>query len=232
MLPKRSDTKQSSIVRQDIRVDLAKLDTLINLVGELIIAETMVVKSPVLVDIEDENLERAIHHLNRISSDLQDIAMSVRMVPLATTFRKMTRLVYDLSNKGGKKVDLTLLGEETEVDKTVIESIGDPLVHIVRNAIDHGLETEEERALTTKSPVGSVSIEAVHEGGEVLIIIKDDGRGLNKDKIIMKAIDRNLISGDGSDLKDDDIFKLIFEPGFSTADQITDISGRGVGMDV
>lgn len=228
----KNETRQSSITRQDIRVDLAKLDTLINLVGELVIAETMVVKSPALSDIEDESLERAIHHLNRVSNDLQDIAMSVRMVPLATTFRKMTRLVYDLSNKGGKKVDLKLIGEETEVDKTVIESIGDPLVHIVRNAIDHGLETAEERELTSKPPVGSVSIEAVHEGGEVLIIIKDDGRGLNKEKILKKAIEKNLIQGDGSDLKEEDIFKLIFEPGFSTADKITDISGRGVGMDV
>jgi len=230
--PKSQESKPSTIARQDIRVDLAKLDTLINLVGELVIAETMVVRNPAIADLEDENLERAVHHLNRISSELQDIAMSVRMVPLATTFRKMTRLVYDLSNKGGKKVDLKLIGEETEVDKTVIESIGDPLVHIVRNAIDHGLETTEERALTTKDPVGTVSIEAVHEGGEVLIIIKDDGRGLNKDKILKKAMDRGLIQSDGSDMKDDEIFKLIFEPGFSTADKITDISGRGVGMDV
>jgi len=154
------------------------------------------------------------------------------MVPLATTFRKMTRLVYDLSNKGGKKVELSLHGEDTEVDKTVIESIGDPLVHIVRNAIDHGLETAEERALTTKPAIGSVSINAVHEGGEVLIIIKDDGRGLNKEKILSKALDRGLIQPDGPELKEEDIFKLIFEPGFSTADKITDISGRGVGMDV
>ena len=229
---KASDSKPTTIARQDIRVDLAKLDTLINLVGELVIAETMVVRNPVLDGIEDEGLERSIHHLNRISSELQDIAMSVRMVPLATTFRKMTRLVYDLSNKGNKKVDLKLIGEETEVDKTVIESIGDPLVHIVRNAIDHGLETSEERALTTKSETGNVSIEAVHEGGEVLIIIKDDGRGLNKDKILKKAIEKNITPENGPELRDDEIFKMIFEPGFSTADKITDISGRGVGMDV
>ena len=230
---KPAKAKSVKAIRQDIRVDLAKLDTLINLVGELVIAEAMVVRNPAIFDLEDENLERAIHHLNRISSDLQDIAMSVRMVPLATTFRKMTRLVYDLSNKAGKKVDLELIGEETEVDKTVIESIGDPLVHIIRNAVDHGLESPEDRVQNNKPETGHVTIQASHEGGEVLIIIKDDGRGLRRDKILNKALERGLISEDGiDDMVDEEVFSLIFEPGFSTADQITDISGRGVGMDV
>jgi two-component system chemotaxis sensor kinase CheA len=226
--------KAASIMqgRQDIRVDLSKLDSLINLVGELVIAETMVVRHPSMQDLEDESLERAIHQLERVSSDLQDVAMSVRMIPLATTFKKMTRLVYDLSRKSGKKIDLKLVGEDTEVDKTVIEHIGDPLVHIVRNAIDHGLESPEARREAGKPETGTVTIEARHEGGEVWIIISDDGRGLSREKILDKARSRGLVHGNGNDLRDEEVFKLVFEPGFSTAEKVTDISGRGVGMDV
>jgi two-component system chemotaxis sensor kinase CheA len=225
--------KAVAAARQGIRVDITKLDKLINLVGELVIAEAMVVRNPTVVEMEDENLERAIHHLNRVSADLQDVAMSVRMVPLEGTFRKMTRLVYDVSRKAGKKVDLKLEGEETEVDKTVIEQIGDPLVHIVRNAIDHGLETPDERKKAGKPEAGSVRIEARHEGGEVWIVIQDDGRGLNREKILAKAIKNGILTEDAiPEMRDEAIYKLIFEPGFSTAEKVTDISGRGVGMDV
>ncbi|MDD4735779.1 MAG: chemotaxis protein CheA, partial [Kiritimatiellae bacterium] len=223
----------TAAVRQGIRVDIDKLDSLINLVGELVIAEAMVVRNPAVMDMEDEMLERAIHHLNRVSADLQDVAMSVRMVPLSATFRKMTRLVYDVSKKAGKKVELQLDGEDTEVDKTVIEQIGDPLVHIVRNAIDHGLENPEERQAAGKPENGIVHIEARHEGGEVWIIIKDDGKGLNRERILKKAVTNGLVQEDqASDMKDEEVFKLVFEPGFSTAEKVTDISGRGVGMDV
>lgn len=224
--------KKAIVTRQDIRVDLQKLDDLINLVGELVIAEAMVTRNPDLQGLELENFERASHHLHRITSDLQDVSMAVRMVPLSATFRKMIRLVHDLSRKAGKQVALELVGEETEVDKTVIEQIGDPLVHIVRNSIDHGLEPPAERIKLGKPETGKITIEARHEGGEVWILITDDGRGLNREKILKRGIERGLIKGDGSDLRDDDIYKLIFEPGFSTADKITDISGRGVGMDV
>jgi two-component system chemotaxis sensor kinase CheA len=215
-----------------IRVDVDKLDTLINLVGELIIAEAMVLRNPTLLAIEDETLDRGIHQLRRVSSDLQDIAMAVRMIPLAATFRRMIRLVHDTARKSGKRAALELIGEDTEVDKNVIEQIGDPLVHIIRNSVDHGIEPAEEREALGKPAEGRITIEGRHEGGEVWIMIRDDGRGLNRAKIIAKAIERNLIKGKPEELGDEDIFGLIFQAGFSTADTITDVSGRGVGMDV
>jgi two-component system chemotaxis sensor kinase CheA len=154
------------------------------------------------------------------------------MIPLAGTFRKMVRLVRDLSKKSGKRVQFETRGEDTELDKTVVEQISDPLVHLVRNAIDHGIEPPEERIAAGKTPIGKLTIEAKYEGNEVWINIIDDGRGLNRDKIIKKGIERNLINDDVSDWPDSKIFKLIFEPGFSTAEKVTSVSGRGVGMDV
>lgn len=221
-----------AVARQDIRVDLSKLDALINLVGELVISETMVSRHPALEGMEDESLDRAIHQLRRVSSELQDVAMSVRMVPLTSTFRRVLRIVHDLSAKLSKPIELLLIGEETEVDKTVIEQISDPLLHIVRNSLDHGIELSADRLAAGKSEKGTIRIEARHEGGEVLICIHDDGKGLNKERILKKAIERGLIEGDGSDLQDREIYALVFEPGFSTAEVVTDVSGRGVGMDV
>jgi len=221
-----------AIARQDIRVDLRKLDALMNLVGELVIAEAMMTRHPAVAGLEDEGVERAVHQLRRVSQDLQDVAMSVRMVPLEATFQRMIRLVHDLSNKSGKKVHLQLLGEHTEVDKTIIEQVADPLVHIVRNAVDHGIEPPEKRVADGKAETGTLIIEGRHEGGEVWIIVKDDGQGLNPEKILAKAMDRGLVQGSGTELTEEQVCKLIFEPGFSTADKVTDISGRGVGMDV
>ncbi|OVE77376.1 hypothetical protein BVX99_02590 [bacterium F16] len=218
--------------QRDIRVSLDKLDILINLVGELVTAETMVTRNPDLEGLELENFERASHQLNRIVTDLQDVALSVRMVPVSATFRKMIRLVHDVSQKAGKHVELVLHGEDTEMDKTLIEKVADPLVHIIRNSVDHGLEGPEERKAVGKDEKGVVLLSAKHETGEVWIEISDDGRGLNRDKILAKAIERGLVSGNGSELSDADIYQLVFAPGFSTADTITDISGRGVGMDV
>ncbi len=209
-----------------------KLDILINLVGELVIAESMVTRCPAVAHVEDEYYNRAKHQLRRICDDLQDVAMSVRMIPLSATFRKMIRLVHDLGTKTGKKIKLNLVGEETEVDKTVIEQIADPLVHIVRNSCDHGIETPEARMAAGKPEMGEVILEGKHEGGEVWITIKDDGNGLNRDKILSKALDKGLVGNEAKDWPDDRIFKLVFEPGFSTADKVTDVSGRGVGMDV
>lgn len=220
------------VQRQDLRVDIRKLDTLVNLVGELVIAEAMLTRHPAIANHEDEGVERAVHHLRRISRDLQDVAMSVRMIPLATTFQKMIRLVHDLCSKSGKKVNLQLLGEDTEVDKTVIEHIADPLVHIVRNALDHGVELPEERLRKGKQETGNLIIEGKHEGGEIWITITDDGRGINREKILKKAIEKGLIDGDGEGLSDNQLFKLIFEPGFTTAEKVSDVSGRGVGLDV
>jgi len=219
--------------RSDVRVDLKKLDALINLVGELVVAEAMVTGWVKSKGIEDESLDRAVHHLKRTTLNLQDVAMSVRMVPVNQTFKKMVRLVHDTSTRLNKKVRLNLIGEETEVDKTVIEQIADPLVHCVRNSIDHGLETPEQRLAAGKDEQGTITLEAKHEGGEVWIIIQDDGKGLNKDKILARARERGLFAADKENsLTDTEIFNFIFEPGFSTAEQVTDVSGRGVGMDV
>jgi two-component system chemotaxis sensor kinase CheA len=224
--------KARSIARQDIRVNLGKLDQLINLVGELVIAETMVTRNPDLEGYEFENFERSASQLSKIVRDLQDMTLSVRMIPIAGVFRKMIRLVHDLSAKAQKKISLKLLGEDTEIDKTVSELIADPLVHLVRNSIDHGIEPPLERTAAGKDETGEIILEAKHEGGEIWITIKDDGRGLNRDKILAKAIERGLVKDDSGQLTDEEVFDFIFHPGFSTADQVTDVSGRGVGMDV
>lgn len=221
-------------LRQSIRVDIEKLEVLLDLVGELVIAEAMVIQNPDLKTIKTsmENFERATLHLNKITRDLQDIATSIRMIPLAGTFRRMIRLVRDLSQKTAKKVELKIIGEETEVDKTVIEQITDPLVHIIRNSIDHGIATPDERKKYGKSETGALTLEAKHVGGEVWISIRDDGQGLNRAVILRKAIEKGLIDGDGSDMSDEEIWQLVFLPDFSTAKEVTDVSGRGVGMDV
>lgn len=224
--------KARSIARQDIRVNLAKLDQLINLVGELVIAETMVTRNPDLVGYEFENFERSASQLSKIVRDLQDMTLSVRMIPIAGVFRKMIRLVHDLSAKAKKKINLKLIGEDTEIDKTVSELIADPLVHLVRNSIDHGIEPPSERTAAGKDETGEIILEAKHEGGEIWITIKDDGRGLDRKKILAKAIERGLVKDDGAGLTNEEVFDFIFHPGFSTADKVTDVSGRGVGMDV
>ncbi len=218
--------------RQDIRVELGKLDNLINLIGELVIAENMLIHNPDLKGLELENFNKAGQHMSKLVRELQEMAMTIRMIPVSGLFRRMIRLVHDISVKAGKKVDLQLIGEETEIDKTVIETITDPLVHLLRNSLDHGLETPAQRTAVGKIDKGTIKLSARHEEGEVWVTIEDDGRGLNREKILEKAIIKGLIEGDGSDLSEKQINNLIFAPGFSTAAQITDISGRGVGMDV
>ena len=215
-----------------IRVDTAKIDKLINLVGELVITQSMLSdlgsrfemrQLPVL-------LER-MAELERNTREIQERVMSIRMLPIGTAFARFPRLVRDLSTKAGKKIQLILSGEETELDKTVIESIGDPLTHLVRNSADHGLEPPEERLDNNKPEVGTIKLNAFHEGGNICITVEDDGRGLNRDKILAKAIKQGLLS-ENDKPTDDQIWPLIFKPGFSTAEKITDVSGRGVGMDV
>ncbi|BCA79101.1 chemotaxis protein CheA [Desulfuromonas sp. AOP6] len=224
--------KKGAVKRQDIRVDLEKLDNLINLIGEMVIAENMLIHNPDLQGLELENFNKAAQQMSKLVRELQEMAMVIRMIPVSGLFRRMIRLVHDLSVKSGKKVELKLFGEETEVDKTVIETITDPLVHLLRNSLDHGLEPPEERRAAGKVEKGTVKLSARHEEGEVWITIEDDGRGLNREKILAKAIKNGLIEGDGSDLSDKVVYNMIFQPGFSTAEKITDISGRGVGMDV
>jgi len=218
--------------RQDIRVDLGKLDQLINLIGELVIAENMLIHNPDLVGMELENFNKAGQHMSKLVRELQEMAMTIRMIPVSGLFRRMIRLVHDISAKAGKKVELELIGEETEIDKTVIETITDPLVHLLRNSLDHGLEPPDERIAADKGEKGTIRLQARHEEGEVWVTVEDDGRGLNREKILEKAISKGLVEGDGSDLSDKYVYNMIFMPGFSTAAQVTDISGRGVGMDV
>ncbi len=223
---------ERSIKNQVIRVDLEKLDKLLDLVGELVISEAMVANNQDLKGLQLDGFEKAVLHLDKITRDIQEVAMSMRMIPLSSTFRKMVRLVRDLSQKTNRKVNLEILGEETEVDKTIIEQISDPLVHLIRNAVDHGIESPEERIAAGKPESGRLTLEAKHSAGEVWITIEDDGKGLDREKILQQGIKRGFVSAEEPDLKDEDVWRLIFEPGFSTAKEVSNISGRGVGMDV
>ncbi len=215
-----------------ISVSVTKLDKLMDLVGEMVIAEAMVIQNPDLYGLQLDNFQKASQHLNKITSEIQDMVMSVRMVSLSTTFQKMHRIVRDMCKSLGKEVELEILGEETEVDKGIIEHISDPLMHLVRNALDHGIETPEERIVKGKDKKGIITLEAKNEGSDVIISIKDDGKGLNKDKIRKKAAEAGLLPEGKDQFTDKEIFNLIFLPGFSTKDNISEYSGRGVGMDV
>ncbi len=213
-----------------VKVDTRKLDNLVDMVGELVIVQSIIQEDPHL-HATDERLTRNLAQLRRITSDLQRNAMSMRMVPIRQTFQKMARLVRDLSKKSGKQVDLVLSGEDTELDRKVVEDINDPLMHMVRNSMDHGLEDPAARAGRGKKPVGRLSLSAYHQGGNIVIAISDDGQGLNVEKIVAKAVSQGLVEP-GASLPPSEIYQLIFKPGFSTADKVTEISGRGVGMDV
>jgi len=215
-----------------ISVSVAKLDQLMDLVGEMVIAEAMVTQNPDLKGLELNNFDKAARQLRKITSELQDIVMSVRMVPLAGTFQKMNRTVRDMCKKLNKEVRLQLLGQETEVDKNIIEHISDPLMHLIRNSIDHGIEMPSEREAKGKFRIGTITLEAKNAGGDVLIIIRDDGQGFNKDRILAKAREKGLIQETEDQIKDKEIYNLIFLPGFSTNETVTEFSGRGVGMDV
>jgi two-component system chemotaxis sensor kinase CheA len=215
-----------------IRVDTDKIDKLINLVGELVITQSMLSDLGVRFEMSQMPvlLER-MAQLEHNTREIQERVMGIRMLPIGTAFSRFPRLVRDLSAKAGKKIQLVLSGEETELDKTVIESIGDPLTHLVRNSADHGLEAPEERLDNNKPELGTIRLNAFHAGGSICVTVEDDGRGLNRDKILAKAIKQGLIAKHEK-LSDDQIWPLIFKPGFSTAEKVTDVSGRGVGMDV
>jgi two-component system chemotaxis sensor kinase CheA len=214
-----------------VKVDTLKLDCLIDLVGELVVAQSLVVQNRDLNSLHSEQLTRDLTRLGRISKDLQRTAMSLRMVPIRGTFQKMNRLVRDIAAKIGKQVQLLTEGEETELDRNIVEAISDPLIHMIRNSLDHGLERPEVRKQNGKSAEGTVTLKAFHQGGNIVIQIQDDGAGLNRERIMAKAVEKGLMTP-GEQLSDDDVFKFILAPGFSTAEKITDISGRGVGMDV
>jgi len=225
-------TERKNGHQQFIRVDLEKLDLLLDLIGELVISEAMVANSPDLKGLQLDRFEKAVLHLDKITRDIQEVAMSMRMIPLSGTFNKMVRLVRDLTHKLNKKINLEIIGEETEVDKTIIEQISDPLVHLIRNAVDHGIESPEERRALGKPEQGRITIEAKHSAGEVWITVEDDGRGLDREKILQKGFEKGLCSKEDSEMTDEEVWRLIFEPGFSTSDKVSSISGRGVGMDV
>jgi two-component system chemotaxis sensor kinase CheA len=228
------ETQKSSTAaaQKMISVNVDKLDNLMNLVGELMITESMVTQCPEVAVIQSENFHKASIGLHKITVELQDMVMSIRMVPLSTTFVKMNRIVRDMCKKLHREVELDLYGEETEVDKNIIEHISDPLMHIIRNAIDHGIESEEERLAKGKEKVGHIVLEAKNVGSDVLIVIKDDGRGLDKTRILEKARQNDLLTKPVEEMSDREIFKLVLLPGFSTKENITEFSGRGVGMDV
>ncbi len=220
--------RSTKVQSRTVKVDTGKLDNLFDLVGELVIANTLICGEMKSIN---NNTSKNLSQLTKITKDIQDQVMSMRMVTLKQTFQKMSRLVRDVAQRSGKKVKFTVSGEDTELDKNVIEEIADPLVHILRNSVDHGIESEEDRVNNGKAKEGSVKISAFHRGGSIVIEIQDDGKGLQKDRILKKAIDKGLINNQSA-MTDNQIYNLIFAPGLSTADKVTNISGRGVGMDV
>ncbi|MGC9385892.1 MAG: chemotaxis protein CheA [Hydrogenovibrio sp.] len=221
-----------------IRVDLSKIDQLVNLVGELVITQSMLSQFGEQAEQNEggssdwvDKLREGLTHLERHTRDLQESVMNIRMLPVSFAFNRMPRIVHDVSQKLGKKIDLVMEGEGTELDKTMLEALTDPLVHIVRNSIDHGVEAPDVRLAAGKPETGIVKMAAFHQGGNILIQITDDGAGINADRIRQKAIEKGVIDEDIK-MSDEEIIDLIFHPGFSTADVVSDVSGRGVGMDV
>lgn len=215
-----------------ISVNLSKLNQLMDVVGEIVITESMVTASPDLKGMKLDNFTKSARQLRKLTDELQDVSMSLRMVPVLATFQKMQRVVRDMGKKLNKRVKLTLVGEDTEVDKTIVDNIGDPLMHIVRNSMDHGIEeTEEERIAAGKDPEGEIILSASHTGSEIIIQVRDDGQGVDYDKILKKAIDNGLASPD-MEYSKKEIINFLLLPGFSTNVEVTEFSGRGVGMDV
>jgi two-component system chemotaxis sensor kinase CheA len=222
----------NTIKQNYMSVNLSKLDLLMDLVGEIVITESTVTKNPEVCKLKLESFDKASRQLRKLTDELQDIVMSIRMVPVSATFHKMERIVRDMSAKVDKKAKLTIIGEDTELDKNVLDNLSDPLMHIVRNSMDHGLEHSDERERLGKNPVGEIKLEARNTGGDVMILISDDGRGLNREALIKKGIEKGLIKKPAAEVTDKEAYSLIFAPGFSTKEQVTEFSGRGVGMDV
>lgn len=232
--PASSPTSASHVTQSadtSIRVRTERLDKLIDMVGELVIAQAMLSQDPTVTSSEFQDLSRKVAHAGKIVRELQDLSMSMRMVPLRATFQKMLRLSRDTAHKSGKIVELVLEGEDTEIDRNMVDVISDPLVHMIRNAVDHGIELPHVRVSRGKPEIGTLRLTAYHAGGAIIVELQDDGNGLDRDRIAQKAIERGLIESDKG-MSDADIYKLIFAPGFSTNDVVTSLSGRGVGMDV
>ena len=239
MLVKDDDAPDAPVAREprtstaesSIRLSTERLDRLIDMIGELVIAHTMIAQDENVLSSGQHELARKTSHAGKIVRELHDLSLSMRMVPLKPSFQKMMRLVRDVTQNLGKQVDFVTDGEETEIDRNMVDALSDPLVHMVRNAIDHGIETPDAREAAGKPRHGTVRLSAMHAGGSVVVRLRDDGKGLDRERIIEKAISKGLIES-AAKMSDSDIFNLIFAPGFSTADKVTDVSGRGVGMDV
>ncbi|MBN2258958.1 MAG: chemotaxis protein CheA [Clostridiales bacterium] len=228
-----SKEKMPAVNKQKfISVKVDYLDTLLNLVGEIVISESMVSRNKDLEGLQLDNFSKSVHQMRKIVKDLQDVVMEIRMVPLTMTFQKMNRIVRDVASKTDKKVDFELLGEDTQVDKNIIENISDPLMHLIRNAVDHGIESTEERLDNGKSAEGKVVLSAKKSGGDIYISVEDDGKGLDEKKIYLKAFEKGLLTEPYEEYTKKDILDQIFTAGFSTKEQVTGFSGRGVGMDV
>ncbi len=219
-------------IQNIISVNVNKIDKLIDLVGEMVMTEAMVIQNPDLQGLELNSFHKAARQLNKITLELQDIVMSIRMIPLTTTFQKMHRIVRDMSKKQNKEIKLAIIGEETEVDKNIMEHISDPLMHLVRNAIDHGIEAPAERERSGKAQAGTITLEAKNIGSDVVIRVNDDGRGLDKEKILKRAEENRLLKQVPENMTEKEIYHMILLPGLSTKDNVTEYSGRGVGMDV
>jgi len=218
-------------LKETVKIDLERVDSLVEMIGELVIVESMVVNADAIVSIQEPRINNYLSQLGKITRDLQRVGMRMRMVPIRGVFQKMARMVRDLSRRNDKKINFEQSGEDSEMDRSMVENIGDPLVHMIRNSVDHGIETIEERLKTGKPEAGTIKLSAYHEGGSIVIEISDDGKGLDREAILAKAIKVGMIQ-EGEKLSDQEINALIFAPGFSTAKQVTEISGRGVGMDV
>ncbi len=233
----KSDTKKAPTPKKDdkksfVKIDTQKLDELFDSVGELVIAQNFLAENKAIKNVQDEQVNKTLETLFKISKLIQNRVMSLRMVPIRDTFDKMKRVARDASKKVNKRINLVIQGEDTEIDKTMVDSLSDPLIHIVRNAIDHGIEPNEaDRIKLGKDAVGTVSLRAYHKGGNIAIEIAEDGRGINKDKVLSKAISGGLAK-EAVEYSDQEIYSFIMQPGLSTADKISDISGRGVGLDV
>lgn len=221
-----------SQVKKEIKVSNEKLDLLMDIMGELVIAESNVTEHSAIKKIKNDSFGQSLNRLRKIVLDLQEVVLSTRMIPISVVFQRMTRLVRDLQKKSSKKVLLHIEGEETQIDKSVVDLIADPIIHILRNSVDHGIESTEERLLAGKSETGNIYLSARQSVNEVWILIQDDGHGLNRERILNKAKEKGLFSGDPNSVTDKEVFLMIFAPGLSTANEITSISGRGVGMDI
>ena len=228
----KSVAATTEIKQNFISVNVNKLDKLMNLMGEIVTTESMVTKNPEVANLHIDSFERSSQELRKLINELQDIVTSMRMLPVSNSFHKMLRIARDVSKAVGKEVELTLIGEETEVDKNIIDTLSDPLMHLIRNAVDHGIETPDVRLKAGKPAVGKLVLEARSAGGDVVILITDDGQGLDRNTILRKANERGLTTKPDSEYTDKEVYHMIFLPGFSTNEEVTEFSGRGVGMDV